>query len=154
MINRVSIIDLYAQNLQQKLALTQRSALINTREAQAKAKKKFDGNVRVTSFKVGVKVLMETILARAGKLTPIFKGPFEIIELMHSNVYKRRDLDLYHKRVTKTPASRYSSATRTGSKNTKRQPIKTALIAATTRPRPVRPAPLKLSPFDTYSGWC
>lgn len=105
-LNRTNVVDILAQNIQFKLSITQRDALLNTREAQLRSKERFDMGRTAPKFKVGDKVLIEMKLARSGKLTPIYKGPFEIIEELPNNIFKCRDLELFHRKGNKD--SRFS----------------------------------------------
>lgn len=90
--------DGFAAKLRHTLRELHHDALANSERQQSDDKVRFDRRRKVPQFRVGDKVLLEEKLARSGKLKPLYKGPFEVTEVLPNNIYKCRDIALYESR--------------------------------------------------------
>ena len=98
--------DDYISDLKEKIQISQKLARENLIKHKVKSKQYYDNKINIHDYKIGDLVYIKNNLTKIGinkKLSPKFKGPYEIKKISGNNVYLkiRNKLVTYHVNNTK-----------------------------------------------------
>lgn len=96
--------DDYVQELKARLQVTYQHVRENQLNAKEKSKTYYDANVKSLELNVGDLVLLENKARKSKKLTSIFEGPYEVVELnspVNSTIKIGRKTKLVHNNLLK-----------------------------------------------------